>query len=65
MPTHKPTILATGWGATTMQLAHDRKSILLRAPKNPIFNLVDAQLLAEGMLRLIEEANPSTKNMIR
>ena len=50
MPKRKPrTIYATGWGATTLQLAHDR----------------DAQLLADGLLRLIEEAkNPPTRNVI-
>ena len=65
MPKRKPrTIYATGWGATTLQLAHDRKSILLRTPANPVLNLVDAQLLADG-LRLIEEAkNPPTRNVI-
>ena len=56
MPNRKPTILATGWGATTMQLARDRKSVLLRTPKNPVFNLADAQCLADGLLQLIEEA---------
>ena len=57
MPNRKPTILATGWGATTMQLSHDRKSILVRTPKNPVFGLVDAQCLADGILRLIREAS--------
>ena len=52
----RQTIIATGWGATTSQLARDRKSILLRTPANPVLNLADAQILAEGMLRLIEEA---------
>ena len=66
MPKRKPrTIYATGWGATTLQLAHDRKSILLLTPKNPVLNLADAQLLADGLLRLIEEAkNPPTRNVI-
>ena len=64
MPKLKPLIIATGWGATTMQLSHDRKSILLRTPKNPVFSLVDAQLLAEGMLRLIGEAK-TARNVIR
>jgi hypothetical protein len=53
MPKRQPTILATGWGATTMQLAHDRKSILLRAPKNPVFGLTDAEL------------GPPTQNVIQ
>ena len=56
-PRREPrTVLATGWGATTMQLARDRKSILVRAPKNPVFSLADAQCLADGLVQLIAEA---------
>lgn len=41
------------------------RTIIATGWGNPVFDLVDAQLLADGLMRLIEEANPSTKNVIR